>query len=140
MNIKELHKQAMKNVADKYGYNVEHMHPDSDEVAQEFMKLALSVQHSQQQQHAVTVWFGSMPESNGRENWTVMLRRKAAPDGADAHTRHLLLTGFTVCRSEYKDRMRYEADRLRFLLGEIDKEPWILDYDADLHSGWQGHE
>lgn len=84
----------------------------------------------------LTVWFGSMPESCGRENWTVMLRRKAAPKGADAHTKHLLLTGFTVCRSEYRDRMRYEADSLRFLLGEIDKAPHILDYDANLHSGY----
>lgn len=89
-----------------------------------------------QAQPELTVWFGSMPESCGRENWTVMLRRKSAPEGADPHERHTLLGGYTVCRSEYKDRMRYEADRLRFLLGEIDKAPWILDYDADLHSGY----
>ena len=91
---------------------------------------------AQPSQPELTVWFGSMPESCGRENWTVMLRRKTAPEGASAHDRHSLLSGFTVCRSEYKDRMRYEADSLRFLLGEIDKQPWILDYDADLHSGY----
>ena len=85
---------------------------------------------------ALTVWFGSMPESNGRENWTVMLRRKEKPGTASKRELHHLMSGFTVCRSEYKDRMRYEADRLRFLIGESDNDPDILDYDADLHSGY----
>ncbi|MDF8363319.1 MULTISPECIES: hypothetical protein [Achromobacter] len=72
---------------------------------------------------ALAVWYGSMPESNGKSNWTAILHRKG--DG--------LMDGphITIDRSEYPDRVRYEADRLRFLIGEIDKEPWILDYDAD---------
>lgn len=37
----------------------------------------------------------------------------------------------TIDRSEYPDRVCYEADRVRFVIGEIDKEPWVLDYDAD---------
>lgn len=82
------------------------------------------------------VWFGSMPESNGRENWTVTLCRKEAPETSSKRELHHLMNGFTVFRSEYKDRMRYEADRLRFLIGETDKDPDILDYDADLHSGY----
>jgi hypothetical protein len=81
-------------------------------------------------QVALTVWFGSMPESNGRQNWTVQLYRK----GGD------FTDGITIERSEYKDRARYEYDRMRFLLGEIDKEPFILDYDADLHSGYAAPE
>ncbi|MDX3986886.1 MAG: hypothetical protein QHC88_16685 [Achromobacter sp.] len=72
---------------------------------------------------ALAVWYGSMPESNGKKNWTAILYRK--DEG--------LMGGvnITIDRSEYPDRVRYEADRLRFLIGEIDKEPWILDYDAD---------
>jgi len=85
---------------------------------------------------ALEVWFGSMPESNGRENWTVTLRRKAAPSDASAHDLHRLMSGVSVYRSEYKDRARYEADRLRFLLGDLAEAPHILDYDADLHSGY----
>jgi hypothetical protein len=72
---------------------------------------------------ALAVWYGSMPESNGKSNWTAILHRKG--DG--------LMDGphVTIDRSEYPDRVRYEADRVRYLIGEIDKEPWILDYDAD---------
>lgn len=87
-------------------------------------------------QPEIEVWFGSMPESNGRENWTVTLRRKDRPKNADKIDLHRLMSGITVYRSEYKDRARYEADRLRHLLGEIDIAPNILDYDADLHSGY----
>ena len=32
--------------------------------------------------------------------------------------------------------MRYEADRLRYLIGESDKRPCIIDYDANAHSGY----
>lgn len=84
----------------------------------------------------IEVWFGSMPESNGRENWTVTLRRKERPGNTSPSALHRLMSGVSVYRSEFKDRARYEADRLRFLLGAIDKEPRILDYDADLHSGY----
>lgn len=70
------------------------------------------------------VWSGSMPESNGKTNFTAILHRGD------------IIEGFTIDRSEYPDRVRYEADRVRWLIGEIDKEPWILDYDADKHSGY----
>lgn len=78
------------------------------------------------------VGFGSMPESNGRENWTVrLIRRKDIdpnqPINAEANA-------FQLFRSEFKDRMRYEADCLRFFLEQTDKKPNILDYDADLCS------
>lgn len=69
------------------------------------------------------VWYGSMPESSGKSNWTALLIRKGeSPLTSPAHT---------IDRSEYPDRVRYEADRVRFLIGELDKEPCILDYDAD---------
>lgn len=73
---------------------------------------------------ALTVWYGSMPESNGKTNWTAILHRGDISEG------------FTIDRSEYPDRVRYEADRVRYLIGETEKEPWILDYDADKHSGY----
>lgn len=75
---------------------------------------------------ALTVWYGAMPESNGKSNWTAILYRRGG-DIAD---------GITIARSEYPDRVRYEADRMKYLIGESANEPFILDYDADKHSGY----
>lgn len=72
----------------------------------------------------LAVWYGSMPESNGKSNWTAILH-----DGNIGR-------GITLDRSEYPDRVRYEADRARWLIGELAVEPSILDYDADKHSGY----
>lgn len=77
----------------------------------------------------LTVWYGTMPESNGKSNWTALLHRKGDVFG-----------GITIERSEYPDRVRYEADRMRFMIGELDEEPCILDYDANLHSDYMGDE
>ena len=74
----------------------------------------------------LTVWYGSMPESNGKTNWTAILHRKG--EG--------IQDGFTIDRSEYPDRVRYAADRVRYLIGEIAERPYILNYDADEHSGY----
>ncbi|OQS40592.1 hypothetical protein [Chromobacterium haemolyticum] len=79
---------------------------------------------------ALTVWYGSMPESNGKANWTAILHRK---DGC-------LSEGFTLERSEYPGRVRYEADRVRYLIGELEIEPSILDYDGSQHSGYVNHQ
>lgn len=73
----------------------------------------------------LTVWYGSMPESNGKSNFTAILHRGDVSKG------------MTIDRSEYPDRVRYEADRVRWLIGELDREPWILDYDAEKHSGYR---
>lgn len=73
----------------------------------------------------LSVWYGPMPESNGKSNYTAILHRKGQ-----------LWSGITLDRSEYPDRVRYEADRARFLIGEMAEEPCILNYDADLHSGY----
>jgi hypothetical protein len=75
---------------------------------------------------ALTVWYGPMPESNGKSNFTALLVRK----GGD------FTDGITIDRSEYPDRVRYEADRVRYLIGELAERPFILDYDADKHSGY----
>lgn len=74
----------------------------------------------------LTVWYGAMPESNGKTNWTAILHRKG----------ECLSTGITVDRSEYPDRVRYEADRMSHLIGELTEEPDILAYDANKHSGY----
>jgi len=87
---------------------------------------------SQQPQSAeavvLSVWYGPMPESNGKQNYTALLHRKGESlfDGAV----------ITLDRSEYPDRVRYEADRVRYLIGELAEEPRITDYDADAHSGY----
>ncbi|WP_274643946.1 hypothetical protein [Pseudomonas serbica] len=75
----------------------------------------------------LAVWSGAMPESNGKSNFTIMLHRK------DEH----FSDGITYERSEYPERIRYEADRLRYLIGELDEDPFILDYDTDKHSGYK---
>lgn len=84
----------------------------------------------QSSQPELTVWEGQMPESNGKSNFTAVLMRKGAGlfDG--------IAGGMTIARSEYPDRVRYEADCVRWLIGELDEQPCIIDYDADKHSGY----
>jgi len=78
---------------------------------------------------ALAVWYGAMPESNGRTNWTAILHRKNEPLGDGAC--------ITIARSEYPDRVRYEADKVRYIIGELPEEPFVLDYDGDIHSGYK---
>lgn len=66
------------------------------------------------------VWFGPMPESNGKTNWTAIL-----------HTGDIT-SGFTIARSEFKDRVRYDADSVRHMIGELPDRPDILAYDGNL--------
>lgn len=77
----------------------------------------------------LTVWYGSMPESNGKTNWTAILHRKGEGLMDGPH--------MTIARSEYPDRVRYEADLVRHIIGELAEEPDILAYDADAHSGYK---
>jgi hypothetical protein len=72
----------------------------------------------------LTVWYGPMPESNGKSNFTAILHKGD------------LVEGHTIARSEYPDRVRYEADRVRYLIGDLPEYPDILSYDADKHSGY----
>lgn len=74
----------------------------------------------------LTVSYGPMPESNGKTNWTAILHRKGQG----------MLDGITIDRSEYPGRVLYAADRARYLIGEKPDRPFILDYDADKHSGY----
>ncbi|WP_324731021.1 hypothetical protein [Pseudomonas paeninsulae] len=75
----------------------------------------------------LTVWCGAMPESNGKSNYTAILHRKGS----------CISEGITLDRSEYPARVRYEADRVRYLIGELAEDPCICDYDADKHSGYK---
>lgn len=74
----------------------------------------------------LTAWYGPMPESIGKTNWTAMLHRKGQHPWE----------GITIDCSEYPDRTLYEADRMRYLIGELAEDPDILAYDADKHSGY----
>lgn len=80
-------------------------------------------------QPELTVWCGAMPESNGKSNFTAILSRKDAR-GLDK------FEGFTIARSEYPDRVRYEADFVRHLIGDLAEKPCVLDYDDKAHSGY----
>lgn len=92
--------------------------------------LPLHAPSFEQAQPALTVWEGTMPESNGKTNFTAVLMRRDAK-GFEGFTE-----GFTIQISEYPDRVRYEADRVRYLIGELDEAPDILAYDPDKHSGY----
>lgn len=70
-----------------------------------------------------------MPESNGKSNFTAILHRKDA-DWFDK------FNGLTIAVSEYPDRVRYEADCVRHLIGELAETPWITDYDSEKRSGY----
>lgn len=65
----------------------------------------------------LTVWYGKMPESCGRNNWTALLRGNNEI--------------YTIACSEYPHRVRYYADCVRHIIGELPKRPHILEYDSD---------
>lgn len=75
------------------------------------------------------VWVGPMPESNGKTNYTAILMRKGGSLFDDGMT-------MTIARSEYPGRVNYEADRVRYLIGQMETEPFVLDYDSEQHSGY----
>lgn len=66
-----------------------------------------------------SVWYGKMPESNGRNNWTAILYNADKSEN------------FTLSRSEFPHRVRYAADCVRHIIGELAEAPFILDYDAN---------
>lgn len=79
----------------------------------------------------------SYPESNGRRNWTALIRRVEPFDG-------LVGTGGGVVldRGEYWNRVAYAAERAKFLIGLRDKEPFIHDYGDDIETPkqWKGEK
>ena len=111
------------NESSTYPHNSDKRHP-YDAFKAGYVSAALSVKAARPE---LTVWYGAMPESNGKSNFTAVLMRKG--EGWDGP--HV-----TIERGEYPERIRYEADRVRHLIGEIADAPFILDYDADKHSGY----
>lgn len=114
----------------KYYAELEAMTPEQraehDAGMREFAVMLQGKAEPVSQHTELSVWYGSMPETNGKANWTAILHRKG----------ECLSTGITIERSEYPERVRYEADRVRHIIGELKEEPDILAYDADAHSGY----
>lgn len=130
-----IHSQGEKSASDDYyalGWNAcrAAMIQAGNHTEQHLDMVVHSGDANEQLEHdrkpELAVWYGAMPETNGKTNWTAILHRKG---------QHVW-EGITIDRSEYPDRVRYEADRMSHLIGELDNEPDILAYDADAHSGY----
>jgi hypothetical protein len=99
----------------------------------EITRLRAEVEALQKTQ--LTVRLTSFPETNGRRNWTALLVRKQPWDGLIGNC-----GGITVAHGELWNRVAYEAERAKFLIGERPDEPFILDYGDDIETPeqWQG--
>lgn len=77
----------------------------------------------------------SYPESNGRRNWTGLLVRVDGFKGLIGSG-----GGVVIDRGEYWNRVAYQCERARYLIGERDTEPHILDYGDDIETPeqWAG--
>ncbi len=86
-------------------------------------------------QPRLTVRLCSFPESNGNRNWTALLVRVDEWAGLIGNC-----GGISVARSEFWNRVAYEAERAKLLIGERDTEPNILDYGDDIKTPeeWAG--
>lgn len=71
----------------------------------------------------------SFPESNGKRNWTALLLREQPWEGLAGNC-----GGITLAYGELWNRVAYEAERTKFLLGMRDTEPFILDYSVDIET------
>lgn len=63
------------------------------------------------------VLYYSMPTSCGKTNWTASLVTKGRGY-------------FNLARSEYPQHVRYQADYVRWLIGELDMMPYLPDYNT----------
>jgi hypothetical protein len=82
----------------------------------------------------LTVRLVSYPESNGKRNWTAMFARIQPWDGLIGNA-----GGVTIGRGEYWNRVAYEAERARFLIGERTTEPGIWAYGEDVKTPEEWH-
>jgi hypothetical protein len=78
-------------------------------------------------QPRLTVRLTSFPEANGKRNWTALLVRVDKWEGLVGNC-----GGVTVAHGELWNRVAYEAERAKFLIGERDTEPFVLDYGDDI--------
>lgn len=83
----------------------------------------------------LTVRLTSFPESNGKRNWTALLVRVDEWDGLIGNC-----GGISLARGELWNRVAWAAEEARFLIGERDIEPFILDYGNDIKTPeeWNG--
>lgn len=88
-------------------------------------------------QPRLTVRLKSYPESNGKRNWTATFARTEPFDGLVGSS-----GGITIARGECWNRVAFEAERAKFLIGERDTEPFILDYGDDIQTPeeWAGEK
>ena len=86
-------------------------------------------------QPGLTVRLTSFPESNGKRNWTALLMRVDKWDGLVGNC-----GGISLARGELWNRVAWEAECAKFLIGERDTEPFILDYGDDISTPeeWAG--
>jgi len=77
----------------------------------------------------------AFPESNGKRNWTALLMREDQWDGLVGNC-----GGISLARGEMWNRVAWEAECARFLIGQRDTEPYILDYGDDIKTPeeWKG--
>lgn len=90
-----------------------------------------------QAQPALKVVLTSFPESNGKRNWTAFFKRVEPFDGLAGSC-----GGITIDYGECWNRIAYEAERARVLLGERISEPDILEYGKDVKTPeeWLGND
>lgn len=86
-------------------------------------------------QPKLKVWLTKFPESNGKTNWTALLVREEKWDGLVGNC-----GGISLARGELWNRVAYEAECAKYLLGQRDTEPYILDYGDDIKTPeeWKG--
>lgn len=98
-------------------------------------QLQAQAQPAREPQPILRVRIASFPESNGKRNWTALLTREGKWDGLRGNC-----SGLTLAHGECWNRVAYAAQRARFLLGQRDTEPFILDYGDDIETPeqWQG--
>lgn len=101
------------------------------------MRAMITTLTAQGAQPRLTVRLASFPESNGKRNWTALLVRADKWDGLVGSC-----GGISLACGELWNRVAYEAERARFLIGERDTEPFILDYGDDIKTPeeWKGED
>lgn len=87
----------------------------------------------------LTVVLFKMPESNGKKNWQAYFRRKN-PEGFKGLVGSM--GGICIAWGEAWNRVAYEAERARFLLGERTTQPNLMEYGEDVSApeDWKGND
>ena len=98
---------------------------------------AISQESSVSRQEPITVRIFSFPESNGKRNWTAMFVRVKSWDGLIGNA-----GGITIGYGECWNRVAFNAEKARYLLGERMTEPSIVDYMNDVKTPeeWVGKD